>query len=72
MSNEKLESLLDELDAEGYKKGIPWNGYEVYIPIYSGDPKIGLPYVILENGAKMRICTPEESLQYLDHQMSSK
>lgn len=72
MNNEKLESLLDELDAEGYKKGIPWNGYEVYIPIYAGTPKIGLPYVILEKGTTMRICTPDESLQYLDYQMSRK
>lgn len=70
--NDKLESMLDEMEAEGYEKGPSWEGYNVYIPTYRGDPKIGLPYVILEKGGRLRISSPDESLEYLDFMNTHK
>lgn len=31
---ERIEELMDELNADGYKKGVSWKGYDVYVPIY--------------------------------------
>lgn len=69
---DKLESMLDEMEAEGYEKGKPWKGYNVYIPKYSGGPKIGLPYVLLEKDGKIRYSTTEESFEYLDFMNNKK
>ena len=40
--------VLIELGANKAKKGKAWKGYEVFIPVYSGDPIIGLPLIILQ------------------------
>lgn len=63
--NEKVKELVADLGAKSYKKGKPWKGYEVFIPQYSGDVCIGLPYVVLAKGEEARICTDEEALDYL-------
>ena len=63
-----MKVLLEELGAKSYKKGVAWNGYNVYIPEYKGNPTLGLPYVVLERGEEIRISSPEESLAYLEYE----
>ena len=65
---EKILELIEELGASKYKKGVDWNGYQVYIPEYKGNPCIGLPYVVLVKGDEVRISTEDESLKYLDYE----
>ena len=43
--DEFIQELIEDLGAKSYKKGVDWNGYEVFIPQYKGNPCIGLPYV---------------------------
>ena len=73
---EKILELIEELGASKYKKGVDWNGYQVYIPEYEGNPCIGLPYVVLVKGEEVRLSNEEESLEYLDyeqdHEMGNK
>jgi len=68
---EEIQDLMEELDAEKYHKGVSWMGYEVYVPDYTGEPKIGLPYVVLVKGSEARISSPEEAIQYLDYCISN-
>ena len=65
MIETKIQDLIDQLGADDYKKGESWNGYDVYIPEYEGDPVIGLPYVVLVKGNEARICDDDEALAYL-------
>ena len=65
--NEVMQDLLAELGTNRAKRGLDWNGCEVYMPIYSGNPKIGLPLVVLKDENGYRISTDEESLAYLDY-----
>lgn len=65
--SERVQELLDELGARRCKEGKKWKGYTVYIPMYSGNPCIGLPYVILEKDGETRICDEDECLEYLDY-----
>ena len=64
--NNKSKELLIELGAYKAKKGKDWNGYKVFIPLYRGNPIIGLPLVILQKGDDARISTNQESFEYLD------
>lgn len=65
---QKIKELVDELyPAIGVEEGIDWKGYEVYEPIYKKRLYIGYPYVILVKGETARICTEEESLEYLNY-----
>lgn len=66
MNNEKIEEMIDALNADGYEEGEPWKGFHVYIPKYNGTPAVGLPYVILAKNDEIRISTDEESMEYLD------
>ena len=61
---EQIDGLLDELGAEYAKEGHPWEEYRVFIPVYNGNPKIGLPYVILVKDGDARISTGKESMEY--------
>lgn len=70
--DEYIQELVEDLGAKSYKKGIDWNGYNVYIPVYEGNPIIGLPYVILEKGEEIRVSTPDESLAYLDYELTKE
>lgn len=63
--DEKVKSLLKQLGTNYASKGEDFNGYEVYIPEYSGDPAIGLPLVVMQKGDEVRISTPAECLEYL-------
>ena len=62
---DEIKTLVEELGAKSYKKGKSWNGYEVYIPVYTGNPCIGLPLVVLVKDGQARICTGKEALEYL-------
>jgi len=64
--NEKAKQLLVKLGAYKSKKGKDWNGYEVFVPQYRGNPIIGLPVVILQKGDEARISTNQECFEYLD------
>ena len=45
-----LEQIKKELGAKSFKNPIVWNGYEVFVPEFEGNPKIGLPLVVLKKG----------------------
>ena len=65
-----IQELIEDLGAKSYKKGVDWNGYQVYIPQYKGNPCIGLPYVVLQKGEEVRISTPDESMEYLAYEQT--
>lgn len=65
---ENIQELVEDLGAKSYKKGVDWNGFEVYIPVYEGNPIIGLPYVVLVKNNEARISTPDESIAYLEYE----
>ena len=57
---------MAELGAKAYKEGKPWCGYKVYLPVYEGNPVIGIPYVVLQSEEEVRLCTPDEAMEYLE------
>ena len=63
---EKIQEIVNALQADGVKVGKPYKGYTVYVPYYNKNPITGYPYVILVKGSEMRLSTPEESLDYLE------
>ena len=63
--DDRVKELLRQLGTSYASKGADFNGYEVYIPEYSGEPTIGFPLVVLQKGDEVRISTDEESLEYL-------
>ena len=65
--DQEVFDLLDELEAENAKEGKPWKGYKVMIPTYSGDPKIGPPYILLKDDGGWRISNVQEAFDYLDY-----
>ena len=66
-----IKDLAKDLGAKTYKKGIDWQGYQVYIPQYKGIPCIGHPYVILQKGNEVRRSTPDEGLAYLEYEQET-
>ena len=68
--DELIQELVEDLGAKSYKKGVDWNGYQVFIPQYKGSPCIGLPYVVLQKGEEVRISTPDESMAYLAYEQT--
>lgn len=58
--------LLAELGTEDWKDGGVWRGCQVLVPVYKGNPIIGLPYVLLKDADGWRISDEEESLAYLN------
>ena len=65
INDERVRELLYELCAKTYIKGKSWKGYEVFEPYYSRPICIGKPFVVLKKGDEVRMCTDEESLEYL-------
>lgn len=69
--NGKVEGMIkravEALGVDGYERGIPWNGYDVYVPQYDCDPVVGFPYVVLVGNGEVRISAEEEALEYLDY-----
>ena len=68
---EMIQALIEDLGAKSYKKGVDWKGFKVYIPKYTGNPCIGLPYVVLQKGDEVRLSTPDESLEYLEYEQDN-
>jgi hypothetical protein len=47
-----------------------WKGYEVHEPLMNPDdgiPVIGIPVFILCRGADVKLSTPAESMEIMDH-----
>lgn len=64
-TREAIKGMMAEIGASRYKKGVPWKGYEVYKPVYTEFAFRGHPYVVLVKGDRVRLSTPEESIEYL-------
>ena len=64
---EAIEDYMEDLNADGYRKGKSWKGYDVYVPEYEQPVYVGLPYVVLVKGGEVRLSTEDESLDYLDY-----
>lgn len=69
---EKIDELMEELQADDYAESVAWNGYKVFVPEYEDNPCIGLPYVVLVKGEEVRISTPEEAIDYLNYESTQK
>ena len=63
---DRVLELIMELGAKKYRQGKPWKEYNVFVPIYEENQKNGYPFMVLQNEKETRICTVEESLDYLD------
>lgn len=63
---DEINKLITELNADDIKCGKDYNGYKVFEPVYNKKCIIGFPYVIFVKNNEARICTAEESLEYLD------
>lgn len=63
---EEVRALMEELGAREWARGADFKGYEVYIPVYEGEPFIGFPLVVMKKGSEVRLSTNEESIEYLD------
>lgn len=61
-----LEQLIEQLSADGVKRGKDWKDYHVYVPVYKESSFVGLPLVILVSPSETRLSTLEEALEYLD------
>lgn len=61
-----IQQLIEQLSADGVKRGKDWEGYQVYVPVYDKPAYVGLPLVILVSDDETRLSTPEEALEYLD------
>ena len=64
-TREAIKGMMAGLGASRYKKAKPWKGYEVYKPVYTEFAFRGHPYVVLVKGDRVRLSTPEESIEYL-------
>lgn len=64
-TREAIKGMMAELGASRYEKSVPWKGYEVYKPVYTEFAFRGHPYVVLVKGDRVRLSTPEESIEYL-------
>ena len=64
--NELLELCRKKLLADGLKKSEPWQGYEVYSPVYSKPLEIGLPKIVLVKDGVIRISTSKECFKYMN------
>ena len=73
MDVKKIQELLfEQLQADGYKKGRSWKGYEVYVPTYEQDTYTGFPLVVLSREGETRVCTVDESIEYLEYCQSKQ
>ena len=64
-TTKNIKLAIRALGANRYKKVKPWKGYEVYKPVYTEFAFRGHPYVVLVKGDRVRLSTPEESIEYL-------
>ena len=61
--------MMAELGASRYKKSKPWNGYEVYEPIYDRwvGYTTGISNFVFVKGDEVRLADDEEAMEYLDY-----
>ncbi len=52
--------------AEGAKYACKWQGYDVWIPLWSEPIALGPPICILVKGEKIRLTEPDEGFAILD------
>ena len=62
---DEIKTLVEELGAKSYKKGKSWNGYEVYIPVYTGNPCVGLPLVVLVKDGESHEIVKRQTYEYI-------
>lgn len=65
-TTKNIKLAIRALGASRYKKSVPWNGYDVYKPVYTEMAYRGLPLVVLVKDGKVRLSTPDETLDYTD------
>lgn len=63
--DEKVLAELKKLGTEDAEKCPDFNGYEVFKPVYRGDPTIGLPLIVLKKGDEVRISTEDEAIDFI-------
>ena len=68
MIPDKVIQYAKEQGYDSVEKSEPWNGFDVYVPIFEGDEMsiVGLPLVVLVKGEKIRMSTPDEAFQIID------
>lgn len=64
-TTKNIKLAIRALGANRYKKVKPWNGYDVYEPIYTEMAYRGLPYVVLVKDDEVRLSTTDETIEYL-------
>ena len=64
-TTKKIKLAIRALGASRYKKVKPWNGYDVYEPIYTEMAYRGLSYVVLVKDDEVRLSTTDETIEYL-------
>lgn len=68
-----LEQAKEQFpEAISFKKGVSWKGYDVIIPEYEESVIVGPPFVILLKAEEARISTYDESLEYLNYELTKK
>ena len=70
--DEFIEDLVDALNADGYKRGLDWNGFCVFEPIYNQEVCVGLPLVVLVKDGEARVSTDDEAMAYLHFAYASE
>ena len=63
-TTKNIKLAIRALGASRYKKSVPWNGYDVYKPVYAEMAYRGFPFVVLVKDGKVRLSTPEETRDY--------
>lgn len=64
-TTKKIKLAIRALGANRYKKVKPWNGYDVYEPVYTEMAYRGLSYVVLVKDDEVRLSTTDETIEYL-------
>ena len=64
-TTKNIKLAIRALGASRYKKSVPWNGYDVYKPVYTEMAYRGLSYVVLVKDDEVRLSTTDETIEYL-------
>ena len=64
-TTKNIKLAIRALGASRYKKVKPWNGYDVYEPVYTEMAYRGLSYVVLVKDDEVRLSTTDETIEYL-------
>lgn len=64
-TTKNIKLAIRALGANRYKKAKPWNGFDVYKPVYTEMAYRGLSYVVLVKDDEVRLSTTDETIEYL-------